>query len=59
MTGVLAERAGNFVPSAIAASSWVFVYWSFVTFRRRHQWEHLQVWPTWTKDEQIIPPIIG
>lgn len=43
MTGVLAERAGNFVPSAIAASSWVFVYWSFVTFRRRHQWEHLQV----------------
>jgi len=43
MTGVLAERAGNFVPSAIAATSWVFVYWSFVTFRRRHQWEHLQV----------------
>ena len=42
MTGVLAERAGNFVPSAIAATSWVFVYWSFVTFRRRHQWEHLQ-----------------
>lgn len=43
MTGVLAERGSNAIPSAIAASSWVFVYWSVVTFRRRHRWEHLQV----------------
>ncbi|CAJ1445903.1 unnamed protein product, partial [Effrenium voratum] len=64
MTGVLAERAGTWVPSAISASSamacrgagelsfgrqvatlggLVFVYWSFVTFRRRYRWQHLQV----------------
>ncbi|CAK9023214.1 unnamed protein product [Durusdinium trenchii] len=43
MTGVLAERASNFVPSFIAASSCVFVYWSYVSFKRRHRWQHLEV----------------
>ncbi|CAE7832757.1 unnamed protein product [Symbiodinium sp. CCMP2592] len=42
MTGVLAERSGNWIPSAVSASSLVFVQWSNVTFRRRYRWRHLQ-----------------
>lgn len=42
MTGVLAERSGNWIPGAVSASSLVFVQWSNNTFRRRYRWRHLQ-----------------
>lgn len=43
MTGVLAERSGGVGPSAVAAGCWVFVAWSYVSFKRRHRWQHLEV----------------
>ncbi|OLP95570.1 Uncharacterized protein RSN1 [Symbiodinium microadriaticum] len=42
MTGVLAERSGNWIPGAVSASSLVFVQWSNNTFRRRYRWRHVQ-----------------
>merc|ERR1712227_977154 len=43
MTGVLAERASTWVPSAVSASSFLFLGSTYTTLRTRYRWENIKI----------------